>query len=141
MACTQLQVINASLKSGGTNSPNMATIVTAATPLSHQAIYNFPYYVGWTGATGTEQLQIQVGPSPTTSGATAPTVYPVLNKQGQPVAIGTLRQGRRICLQFQNPNSSPVVMPAHFVLGNTQCPLVTVTAALVVPSPPVLGPI
>ncbi len=133
MACTSLQMINANLDAEAT-----ATIVTAFDNLVHNQPYNLCYLVGWTSASGAERLQIQVG---ATGSSPVPNTYPVLNSQGQPVLIGTLRQERRLCLKFVNPNSSPTVIPAHFVLGNSQCPQIivtraTITTSAVSPNPP-----
>ncbi len=131
MSCNPLEIINANLDTGAT-----ATIVTVLTLLDHQGVYNICYTIGWSGARGTERLLVQVGP---TGQSPVPITYPVLNKQGQPVTIGTLRQARRLCLKFVNPNTSPQVIPAHFVLGNTQCPQIIVTPSVVTASPPVLA--
>ncbi len=114
MACQTLQVINANLDSNAT-----ATIVVAATTFTNQAIATFVHQIFWGGATGAERLQIQVGATGTTP---TPMTYPVLNRLGEPVTLGSLCQGMRMCFKFVNPTTTPKVLPAHFVMGNRQAP-------------------
>ncbi len=112
MACQALQVINANLDSGAT-----ATIVVATTTFQNQGNATLRHTIFWGGATGAEKLQIQVGATGTTP---TPITYPVLNKLGEPVTLGTLCQGMTMCFKFVNPTTTPRVIPAHFVMGNRQ---------------------
>ncbi len=111
MACQNLQIINANLDSGAT-----ATIVVASTTFTNQGIATLIHSIFWGGATGAEKLQIQVGATGTTP---TPLTYPVLNRLGEPVTLGTLCQGMRMCFKFVNPTTTPRVIPAHFVMGGS----------------------
>ncbi len=119
VTCNRLLPINANLDTNAT-----ATIVVANTALLNQDACGLCYMIGWTGAIGSERLQIQVG---ATGSTPTPLTYPVLDRQGNPVLIGRLRQEQTLCLKFVSPVSSPAVIPAHFVLYNPLCPQILVT--------------
>lgn len=110
MACQNLQVINANLDSNAT-----ATIVVAATTFQNQGTATLIHTIFWGGATGAEKLQIQVG---ATGSTPTPTTYPVIDRYGEPVTLGSICQGMKMCFKFVNPTTTPKVLPAHFVLGN-----------------------
>lgn len=89
-----------------------ATITCVPTALENDDRYLLRYYVKWTDAIGNESLLISVGG----------TVYPVLNKRGNPVTIGKLRRRELLYLTFSNITSATPAVTPHFTCGNEMCP-------------------
>jgi hypothetical protein len=136
MAATILTLRGAALSLG-----NTATLTVAPETLIDQAHYKLRYLVTWTGATGLELLQVQVGESSTQP---LPITYPVWDQNGVAVTIGQFREcvRRREYLKLVFVAAVPAVgtvpaIPAHFVVVNCLFPQAIVippTTVLAVPS-------
>jgi hypothetical protein len=127
MAATILTLTGAGLSIG-----NLATLVVANPGnLLDQGHYKLRYLVTWTGATGVEQLQVQVGASGTTP---PPAILPVWDTTGNPVTIGQFREVIRrreyLKLVYVAATTTTPVVPAHFVVVNCLYPQVVVTPKL-----------